>query len=39
MDISGYRRAWDDAAGVPYAYGESVWISYEDTQSAAAKVL
>jgi GH18 family chitinase len=38
LGISGYRRVWDSAGGVPYAYSKSMWFSYEDTQSAAGKV-
>lgn len=35
----GYIRYWDESASVPYLYNsaERVFVSYEDTQSVAAK--
>ncbi len=35
----GFTRVWDNQQMVPYIFNGSEWISYEDTQSLAHKVL
>ena len=35
----GSTRVWDAAAAVPYAFNASVWVTYEDQESAAKKAV
>ena len=34
---TGSHRSWDELAKVPYAYNDTIWISYEDNKSAQLK--
>ncbi|XP_067649401.1 acidic mammalian chitinase-like isoform X2 [Haliotis asinina] len=34
---SGATRVWDGAAGVPYLYHDTAWVSYDDEQSVMGK--
>jgi len=37
LNQSGSHRAWDGKAHVPYAYNTSIWITFEDQESAVEK--